>query len=221
MNSATRYSFDGLTLDVGRHEVLRGTEAVGLSQLSFRLLHALVEAAPNVVTRDDLAARVWGPHHVITPENLAKRVMILRRALGDAADAPRYIGGVRGVGYRLLTEVTDAAASTHSEELAKPATPARVGRGEHALAPLRAIGYVGAALAVAIVWTIAIASWAHNFDGPGQVPASVLPADRSRADGTGNVRINVEVVDPETDRVIWTQSYEGGLTADDVLGIQR
>lgn len=220
VNSPTRYGFDGLTLDVGRHEVLRGPEVVRLSKLSFRLLHALVAAAPNVVTRDDLATRVWGPHHVVTPENLAKRVMILRRALGDPADAPRYIGGVRGVGYRLLADVVVDEPSPEPGE-GRPAEPAPARRGDHGFAPLRAIGYIGSALAIAIVWTIAIASWPHNFDVPGREPASVLHGDRSQGAGNGSVRINVEVVDAETNSVIWSESYEGDFTADDALGIQR
>src|SRR5690606_15142635 len=38
-------------------------------------------------------------------ENLAKRVMLLRQALGDNAEQPRYIERVRCHGYRLIPAV--------------------------------------------------------------------------------------------------------------------
>jgi serine/threonine-protein kinase len=76
-----------------------------LSKLSFELLRVLVASAPNVVRYDILASQVWGARRIVTPENLAKRVMMLRQALGDHADQPRYIEGLRGLGYRLIPEV--------------------------------------------------------------------------------------------------------------------
>jgi DNA-binding winged helix-turn-helix (wHTH) protein len=100
-----RYRIDELTLDTGRCQVLRGTEVIAVSKLSYRLLCALVEGAPNVLTHEELARKAWGPQRIVTPENLTQRVMILRRALGDRADRPRYIEGIRGIGYRLIPEI--------------------------------------------------------------------------------------------------------------------
>ncbi len=107
----TRYRFADLTLDVGRRRLTRGDETIALSKLTFGLLHALVEAAPNVITHAELAERVWGPRRIVTPENLAKRVMRLREALGDRAYAPRYVEGLRGQGYRLIPTVAAEIAT--------------------------------------------------------------------------------------------------------------
>lgn len=104
-NAHPRYQFADLTLDVGQQRAWRGQDPVALSNLSFELLRVLVESSPNVVAHDELARRAWGPRRIVTPENLAKRVMLLRQALGDQADHSRYIEGVRGRGYRLLPEV--------------------------------------------------------------------------------------------------------------------
>ena len=54
-----RYRFDDLTLDVGQRRVSRGGQPIQLSKLTFELLRALVEAAPNLVTHDQLAQQVW------------------------------------------------------------------------------------------------------------------------------------------------------------------
>jgi TolB-like protein/DNA-binding winged helix-turn-helix (wHTH) protein len=107
--SPPRYRFADLTLDVGQRRLCRGDETIALSKLTFALLRVLVEAAPNVVTHAELAEQVWGPRRVVTPENLAKRVMRLREALGDRADEPHYVEGLRGQGYRLIPTVESVA----------------------------------------------------------------------------------------------------------------
>ena len=100
-----RYRFDDLTLDVGQCRVWRDGQPIQLSKLTFELLRVLVEAAPNLVTHDQLAQHVWGTRRIVTPENLSQRLMMLRQAIGDPADRPRYIEGVRGLGYRLIPAV--------------------------------------------------------------------------------------------------------------------
>jgi tetratricopeptide (TPR) repeat protein len=85
--------------------VLRGNERLAINGLSFDLLMALVEGAPNLVTPDELMKRVW-PGVVVNPETISQRVKLLRHALGDDARSPRYIGAVRGRGYRAIASVT-------------------------------------------------------------------------------------------------------------------
>jgi serine/threonine-protein kinase len=152
---ASRHRFDDLTLDPGRRCVWRGGEQIRLSSLTFELLRVLVEHAPNVVAHDALVDRTWGPHRIVTPENLAKRVMLLRQALGDDADKPRYVERVRSQGYRLIPDVVDA---TRQEAALSPAEPQvaaepsrRVARG------LRAFGR--AALATGVLLLMASAGW--------------------------------------------------------------
>ena len=96
-----RYRVDDLEVDVGKAEVTRGGEKIALPKLSFDLLRALINAAPALVTNDDLLEQVW-PGLQVSPESVAQRVMLLRNALGDDSQEPRYILGVRGRGYRLI-----------------------------------------------------------------------------------------------------------------------
>jgi DNA-binding winged helix-turn-helix (wHTH) protein len=100
-----RYRFADLTLDVGQCRVSRGDEVIPLVKLNFDLLRVLVEHAPNVVRHEQLARQVWGPRRTVTPENLAKRVNLLRQALDDRATHSSYIEGIRGHGYRLIPDV--------------------------------------------------------------------------------------------------------------------
>jgi TolB-like protein/DNA-binding winged helix-turn-helix (wHTH) protein len=100
------YRLGDLTIDTGRQQVSRGTVPVALPKLSYDLLLALVRAAPNVVSLDELMRLVWaGP--IVSPETVSQRVKLLRDALQDDPRAPRYIGGLRGRGYHIVSAVEE------------------------------------------------------------------------------------------------------------------
>lgn len=105
--SRKRYRIGDLLLDERTRTVRRGSEHIDLPRLSFRLLRALAEAAPDVLDYDAIATKVWCSR-TVTPETVTQRVKLLRQALGDDARAPRYIGLARGEGYRLVADVEDA-----------------------------------------------------------------------------------------------------------------
>src|SRR5450432_2743023 len=90
-----------LYVDVGQQRVTRAGIEITLPNLSFQLLLALIRVAPNVLSNDLIMARVWAGL-IVSPETVAKRVNLLREALGDDAQDPRYIAGVRSRGYRLV-----------------------------------------------------------------------------------------------------------------------
>ena len=98
------YQVDDLVIDIGRQRVSRGDAQIPLSTLSFELLLALARAAPNHLTFNQLIDQVW-PGLVVSPETVSQRVKVVREALGDDAQAPKYILGVRGRGYRMLARV--------------------------------------------------------------------------------------------------------------------
>jgi Flp pilus assembly protein TadD/TolB-like protein/DNA-binding winged helix-turn-helix (wHTH) protein len=98
------YQVDDLIIDLGQRRVTRAGGDIPLPHLSFELLVTLARSAPDVVTFDQLTARVW-PGLVITPETISQRVKLVRDALGDDPHAPHYIAGVRGSGYRMVAPV--------------------------------------------------------------------------------------------------------------------
>jgi TolB-like protein/DNA-binding winged helix-turn-helix (wHTH) protein len=108
-----------LHVDVGQQRVTRAGIEITLPNLSLQLLLALIRVAPNVLSNDLLMARVW-PGLIVSPETVAKRVNLLREALGDDAQDPRYIAGVRGRGYRLVAAVSSARRPAPPVELPGP-----------------------------------------------------------------------------------------------------
>ena len=88
LNAPVRYRFADLELDTGQRRLRRGTTAMPLGNLTYKLLLALVEAAPNVVSHDRIVEAVWNGRST-SPETVTQRVKLLRDALGDDADNPR------------------------------------------------------------------------------------------------------------------------------------
>jgi TolB-like protein/DNA-binding winged helix-turn-helix (wHTH) protein len=101
---SARFRIGELTLDTGRRLLLCDSKPIALGPLTYRLLLALVEAAPNVVSHDELARSIWGGRSV-SPETISQRIKLLRDALADDPGNPRYVEGLRGQGYRLLPPV--------------------------------------------------------------------------------------------------------------------
>lgn len=99
-----QFQFADIRLDPDSGQVWQGNEEITLPKLSFQLLKVLAENSPNVLEQNELVSEVW-PDMVIGDETLKQRVRLLRKAIGDKAQAPKYIGVVRGRGYRLLPEV--------------------------------------------------------------------------------------------------------------------
>jgi DNA-binding response OmpR family regulator len=100
--ASERLEFDGLLIDVTRHEVARNGTPVELSALEFDLLVALAHAPGRVFTRAQLLQQVWGWNFFGDERVVDVHIRSIRRALGDSADAPQLIGTVRGVGYKFL-----------------------------------------------------------------------------------------------------------------------
>jgi TolB-like protein/DNA-binding winged helix-turn-helix (wHTH) protein/Flp pilus assembly protein TadD len=166
-----RYEFADLTVDLGRRGVERGGAPIELGKLSFLLLAALVETAPDVLGHDEVVRRVWGGR-ATSPETVTQRVKLLRDALGDDAERPRYIGLVRGHGYRLIPPVRtvrasdDAASQTAAARGPSSAPPAASARP--ARAPWRVVGVAALSLAA-----VASALYVEHRRAP---PTDALPS---------------------------------------------
>ncbi len=99
-------TFSGLRVDRSRREVIVDQADVSVTTLEFDLLTALAAQPGRVFSRSQLLEAVWGWDFVGDDRVVDVHVRNLRRALGDSASEPRFIGTVRGVGYRFVAEPT-------------------------------------------------------------------------------------------------------------------
>jgi phosphate regulon transcriptional regulator PhoB len=96
-------SVGGVSLDVARHVVTVDGGAVELTPKEFDLLHALLEAAGRVLSREHLLNRVWGYSRADEIESRTVDVHI-RRLRAKLGAEERRIATIKGVGYRFETE---------------------------------------------------------------------------------------------------------------------
>ncbi|MGZ5308619.1 MAG: response regulator transcription factor [Solirubrobacterales bacterium] len=91
-----------LALDPSARTVELDGEQIELTRKEFDLLAELIAHAGEVVTREDLMARVWDVNWFGSTKTLDVHIRTLRRKLDDDSSDPRFIETVRGVGFRLL-----------------------------------------------------------------------------------------------------------------------
>lgn len=130
------FRFDEFSLDADERALRRGGEEIRLQDLPLRLLIALVERAPRLVTRQELREELWPPDtHLDVDASLNTAVARVRDALGDEASDPRFVVTVPRRGYKFVVPV----------EPVEPPTEARSSR--------RWLAIAAAAMAVsAVAW---------------------------------------------------------------------
>ena len=102
-----RYLFGPFDLYPAEGTLSRNGARVKLQDLPYRLLVMLVERPGEIVTREEVRQRLWPQNTFVEFDNsLGVAIRKVRDALGDDAEAPRYIETVPRRGYRFRAPVT-------------------------------------------------------------------------------------------------------------------
>jgi TolB-like protein len=111
-----RVGLGDFELDVTGYQLTRRGRPVKLERIPIELLLLLLERRNELVTREEIAGRLWGNDVFVDAESSINTAMLkLRRALRDDPRHPIFIQTVSGRGYRFtgpLTEVTDNSHSS-------------------------------------------------------------------------------------------------------------
>ena len=88
-----------------------------------QLLAILLQAAGNLVTREELRSQLWTADTFVDFDHgLHNAIARLREVLGDSADTPRYIETLPRRGYRFIAPVEEV--ENHAPERPAPIKPA-------------------------------------------------------------------------------------------------
>lgn len=93
--------FGDVEVNFAKYEAKKKGRPVPLTALEFALLHFLVQNKGRVVHRNEVLDNVWGKDVFVDPRTVDKHISLLRRKFEDDPQEPKYIQGVRGVGYKL------------------------------------------------------------------------------------------------------------------------
>jgi DNA-binding winged helix-turn-helix (wHTH) protein/tetratricopeptide (TPR) repeat protein len=117
------YRFDCFEVSLKQGTLLQRGKRLRVQDLPFKMLVILLEKPGELVTKEELAERLWG-QGIFTEidQNLYVMAGKLRQVLGDNASQPQFIRTVSGKGYRFVESVTPvfAPATDRSVPLALP-----------------------------------------------------------------------------------------------------
>ena len=194
-----------IELDLGRYELRRHGRKVKIEKKPMELLIFLVNRREQLVSREDIVAKLWRSDLFIDTEtNVNNIVRKIRAALGDNSGRPRYLETVVGKGYRFIGPIRVIDARFPAGDLEE--TPADATKRERgmlrserpslAVLPLLRLGNIADDQGVCLGFADALASRLGNLQGVDVLPSSAimnLPADMTASDAGSRLGVRFVV----------------------------
>jgi len=235
MDAERLLRFESFELDVRSRELRKGENRIRLQEQPFEILRMMLERPGDVVTREELAQRLWPKGTFVDFEHsLNAAVKRLRAALGDDADNPKYVETLPRRGYRFIASLGNGAML--AMPMSSPDFKARL-----AVLPFANLSgdasqeYFSDGLTEEMILQlgrlgrgrIGVISRSSStaFKGSGRgareigelLRADYLLEGSVRREGD-RVRITAQLVETEGEAHLWTDVYERNLT--DCLSVQ-
>jgi DNA-binding response OmpR family regulator len=100
--TVSRVSFDGISIDFKKMEVLRDEKVVVLTAQEFKTLQFFVQNADRVIGRDELLNEVWGYQNYPSTRTVDNHILKLRQKLERDPASPVHFRTVHGMGYKFV-----------------------------------------------------------------------------------------------------------------------
>lgn len=210
-----------IELDLGRYELRRRGRRVKLEKKPMDLLILLVSRRDQLVSRDDIVAKLWRSHlFVDTEPNINNIVRKIRAALGDDSAKPRFLETVVGKGYRFVGPVRVIDARRGDSDFAQlPALGAALekagGRNERsslAVLPFLLAGGATDDRGLCLGFADALVSRLGNLQGVDVLPTSAVlnvPAEASASEIASRLGVRFVVCGAlQMSKGVWRLSLE-------------
>jgi TolB-like protein/Tfp pilus assembly protein PilF len=117
-DSRSRFRFGEFELDISAYELRRGGQPVHLERHPMDLLILLVERRRQLVSRADIAKRLWDPTVFVDVEmGVNTAIRKLRQALRDSRESPAFVETISGKGYRFIAPVNAVIPERHQDAI--------------------------------------------------------------------------------------------------------
>jgi TolB-like protein/Tfp pilus assembly protein PilF len=117
-DSHSRFRFREFELDISAYELRRGGQPVHLERHPMDLLILLVERRRQLVSRADIAKRLWDSSVFVDVEmGVNTAIRKLRKALRDSRESPAFVETISGKGYRFIAPVDAVLPERHQETI--------------------------------------------------------------------------------------------------------
>jgi Tol biopolymer transport system component/DNA-binding winged helix-turn-helix (wHTH) protein len=169
------FEFARFELDIAAYELRRSGRKVRLQRAPMDLLILLVERHGALVTREEIASRLWVDSQVDTQSGINTAVRKIRQTLGDDGEDPKYIETVVGKGYRFIGKVsTGTPAIETAAVIEAPATATEMpATSARSLSLSAGLAMLAAALTAGVVVMVVVAL--HGFTLSKSEPFVIVP----------------------------------------------
>jgi Tol biopolymer transport system component/DNA-binding winged helix-turn-helix (wHTH) protein len=182
--AAGRIRFQDFEADLRTEELFRSGRKIRLPHQSFVVLAILLERPGQLVSRDELQAKVWPAGTLVEyDQGLNAVVKRLREALHDSAETPRFIETLPKRGYRFIAQIHSEVASPTPVVLTATQAPVDVSAARQSAtkSSSRKLWFAGAGglaailLVASVVWIFTQRSTLHAPSARQVVPLTSLP----------------------------------------------
>src|SRR5579884_3503374 len=225
--------FGVFEVDLKARELRKRGLRVKLQQKPFQILELLLERPGELVTRKEVAERLWPGVHVIYDRSMNTAVNGLRRALNDSPRNPRFLETRPGLGYRFVASVEKVELLPSTYEVATAIDSLAVLPFTNSAAD-PSIDYLADGIPERIIVTLSAVddlriiarSTAFRYRGPDVDPAAIGKELNVRAVLTGRVSlrasglsVSAELMDVTTGWRLWGEEYDRPLA--DIASIEK
>jgi DNA-binding winged helix-turn-helix (wHTH) protein len=117
-DSHSTFQFGDFELDISAYELRRSGRPVHLEQHPMDLLILLIERRHQLVSRAEIAKRLWDPGVFVDVEmGVNTAIRKLRQALSDSRTSPAFVETISGKGYRFIAPVRAVLLGRHQEAI--------------------------------------------------------------------------------------------------------
>jgi TolB-like protein/Flp pilus assembly protein TadD len=214
--------FGVFEVDLKARELRKGGMRLKLQQKPFQILEMLLERPGELVTRKEVAERLWPGVHVTFDRSMNTAVNGLRRALGDSPRNPRFLETRSGLGYRFIAPVEKVVRASATQETDTPIDSIAVLPFANSAGD-PAVDYLADGIAERIIMTLSAVdrlrivprSTAFRYRGRDLDAAAIGKDLNVRAILTGRVASNgstmsvfTELMDVNTGWRLWGEQYD-------------
>jgi DNA-binding response OmpR family regulator len=101
-SAADSFSFDEVTINFPKMEVVRSGAEIQLTSQEFRTAKFLIENSERVISREELLNEVWGYQNYPTTRTVDNHILKLRQKLEKDPANPVHFRTVHGAGYKFV-----------------------------------------------------------------------------------------------------------------------
>ena len=217
MSTANLLRFGAFELDSKAGELRRNGDLIHLAPQPFKVLALLIERSGEVLTRAQIRDHVWCDDTLVDFEQgLNFCVRQIREALGDNAEAPRFIETLPRRGYRVLMPVTGAAHAEPAKPKALIVLPFRMLRADpetEFLAfslPEALTGSLSSLRSLVVRSSMAAARFAADAE-PGRIAAEAdvdLIVSGALLRSGAEIRVSTQLTEAATGTLLWSHSAQ-------------